>query len=110
MKIDGTIYQNIIGLNNIVANYTNTISFIMPKDGYVDASVGASNNNTTNMCIMVIRIPGKARLYQSEILDKGYADIATITPMIKKGTTVEVYVALSATSWASAGEFNVNIM
>ncbi len=93
-----------------MANYTNTISFTMPKDGYVDVSVGASNNNTTNMCILVIRIPGRFRLYQSEILDKGYADLATVTPLIKNGTTVEVYVALSATSWANAGEFNVNVL
>ena len=110
---DGTILSDIWSMHNISQNYSTTVDFNMPVDGYVVTRAGAGNNNTMQLLSLYIFVGNNLLKTNGAILsDDPYAELSFTTPRLKKGTKVQVYVNMIAQSWEkdARGLFMVNVI
>jgi hypothetical protein len=100
ISTDGSIKTVIWQDNNIVENLNRNVPFTMPRDGYVIAKAGSAVNPSTTQLSLVITA-NNLRVAETIMHDTPYAEVSLNTPYLKKGTPINIYILLSASSWSA---------
>jgi hypothetical protein len=83
-----------------VENLDRNVPFTMPRDGYVIAKAGSAVNPSTTQLALVITA-NNLRVAEMIMYGTPYAEVSLNTPYLKKGTPINIYIRLSASSWSA---------